>query len=202
MVSGIRTIDAVDLIVPPSLQRHIAVPSRRQFLRTVSLLPAMAILPSTVLGRDFWNLPRELWMRRRATGEEVRAVYLANGQLQVNGYVALCRLLRDVQADQAVQIDLVLLDILRGIYGWFDAYGMTRPIDITSGYRTQHTNHTEGGARNSMHKFGKAADLRMDGVPTAYMAKLGKYLAGGGVGYYAHKGFVHVDSGHLRYWAG
>lgn len=192
----------MDLLPPPSLAPAQAGLSRRQFLRAASLLPGMALLPTSVLANDFWSRPRELWLRRRSTGEEIRAVYLANGQLQTDGYVALCKLLRDAQAGQAVQMDLVLLDILRGVYGWFDAAGMTRPIDINSGYRTVHTNSKEGGARNSMHTYGKAADLRMEGVPTAYMAKLGMYLAGGGVGYYAQKGFVHVDTGRLRSWTG
>lgn len=193
---------AMDLLPHPSLPPAQEGLTRRQFLRAASLLPAMSLLPSSVLANDFWSRPRELWLRRRSTGEEVRAVYLSDGQLQTEGYVALCKLLRDAQAGNAVQMDLVLLDILRGIYGWFDTAGMSRPIDINSGYRTVHTNSKEGGARNSMHMYGKAADLRMQGVPTEYMAKLGMYLAGGGVGYYAQKGFVHVDSGRLRSWAG
>lgn len=190
----------MSLILAPAFISDPVSQSRRHFLRATAALPAIALLPSTTLANNFWSLPREIWLRRPSTGEEIRTVYLADGQLQTKGYSALCHLLRDVKADHAVQMDIVLLDILRGIYGWFDAHGIRRPIEITSGYRSHHTNLNEGGARNSMHTYGKAVDLRMPGVPTSYMADLGKYLAGGGVGYYANKGFVHVDSGRMRYW--
>lgn len=179
------------------------IPKRRILLRAAAYLPALALLPRSALAEDFWNLPRELWLIRKSTGEQVRTVYWADGQLIPDGYIQICHILRDVQVAQTVQMDLVLLDILRGIYGWFDQYGATRPIILNSGYRSVHTNAmTEGAARNSMHTLGKAADLWMQGVPTEYMGRLGASLNGGGVGFYANKGFVHVDSGRLRVWRG
>lgn len=130
-------------------------------------------------------------------------MYWADGQLVVDAYVQCCTLLRDVRAGSIVQMNPTLLDILCGVYGWFAQAGMERPIVVTSGYRTNATNNvTEGAARNSMHLVGRAADIRVPDVPTDYLARLGMYLRGGGVGYYATKHFVHVDSGRLRTWAG
>jgi uncharacterized protein YcbK (DUF882 family) len=193
------SMDSLIHLSTPTLE----IPCRRSFLRAAAVLPSMGLIPTIALANDFWSRPRELWLKRSATGEEVKAVYWANGQLHSKGYVDLCRLLRDVKAGQAVQMDIVLLDILRGINGWFDAAGLSRPIVINSGFRTLHTNSgLEGAARNSMHLYAKAADLRMEGIPTAYLAKLGVYLSGGGVGFYQSKGFVHVDSGRLRTWSG
>ncbi|MFC6522704.1 YcbK family protein [Undibacterium arcticum] len=163
----------------------------------------MALLPQAGIANDFWNRPRELWLYRKSTGEQVRETYWDDGRIIPEGYIRLCKLLRDVQAGQAVQMDIILLDIMRGVYGWFEAYGVTKPLIINSGYRNVHTNAvTEGAARNSMHTYGKATDLWMAGISTEYMARLGVYLSGGGVGYYAQKGFVHLDSGRLRVWRG
>ena len=100
-------------------------------------------------------------------------------------------------------MNLVLLDILCGVQGWFRAYGVDKPLVINSGYRTKHTNdNTEGSAKNSMHLYGAAADIWMPGVPVDSIAKLGLYLKGGGVGFYPSRNFVHVDSGRLRTWRG
>lgn len=178
------------------------MPGRRALLKAAACLPAVGLLPPA-RASNFWDRPRELWLYRKSTGDQVRAVYWADGRLVPDGYVRICRLLRDVHAQQAVQMDLVLLDIMRGIFGWFETYGFVRPIIINSGFRTMHTNaQTEGAARNSMHTYGKATDLWMQGVSTEYMGKLGVYLSGGGVGYYASKNFVHIDSGRLRVWRG
>lgn len=177
---------------------------RRSFLAKAAIVPF--ILPSNMsVASDFWNLPRELWLIRRngERWEQTKTTYWSNGELIVDGYKSICLLLRDVQRNQAVQMDIVLFDILRGIQGWLLAAGIKKPIIINSGYRTFHTNGiTEGASRNSMHLFGKAADIWIDGISTEYLARLGVYLSGGGVGYYATKGFVHVDTGRLRTWRG
>ncbi|MBA9846674.1 DUF882 domain-containing protein [Ralstonia insidiosa] len=178
---------------------------RRRFLQSATLVAAAAYAPAIFAQArdDYWSRPRALWLRRKETGEEVRTVYWADGKLVVDAYVQCCTLLRDVRAGAVVQMNPTLLDILCGVYGWFAQAGIERPIVVTSGYRTQATNgRTEGSARNSMHLVGRAADIRVPDVPTEYLARLGLYLRGGGVGYYATKQFVHVDSGRLRTWAG
>ena len=151
----------------------------------------------------FWELPRTLWLRRAATGEEIRETYFRDGRLAAQGYERVCTLLRDVRTGQTMRMHPVLLDILRGIQGWLEAYGFARPIIVNSGYRSPGTNaNTEGAALGSMHVRGRAADIWIPGVSTDYLARLGLYLSGGGVGFYPRKGFVHVDSGRLRVWGG
>lgn len=80
------------------------------------------------------------------------------------------------------------------------------PMTILSGYRTPAWNKKVGGAENSMHKAGKAADVVVAGVSPAEVRKViedliraGK-LANGGVGAYAK--FTHVDCGRPRRWKG
>lgn len=186
---------------PPSID---SLP-RRRFLQSAALTAAAAWAPAIFAQStgDYWSQPRTLWLRRKETGEEVRAVYWADGKLITSAYVDCCQVLRDVRANAVVQMNPTLLDILCGVYGWFAQAGLERPIIVTSGYRAGATNNsTEGSARNSMHLVGRAADIRVQDVPTDYLARLGLYLRGGGVGYYATKHFVHVDSGRLRTWAG
>jgi uncharacterized protein YcbK (DUF882 family) len=47
---------------------------------------------------------------------------------------------------------------------------------------------------------GKAMDLHIEGVSLADLRDAAKGLRKGGVGYYPHDGFVHVDTGPVRTW--
>jgi uncharacterized protein YcbK (DUF882 family) len=189
------------LITPPGAA-DLLVPGRRRVLQGVAGIAAASLVPAFGQTSDFWSLPRELWLYRPATGEHVRTVYWANGQLVMEGYVEICRLLRDVHAGAAVQFDLVTLDIARGVYGWLRANGIDRPLIINSGYRTEHTNAHEGGVRNSFHLKAQALDLRIEGVSEALVGRFGQYLSGGGVGFYPGKNFTHLDRGRVRTWVG
>lgn len=190
------------ILQPAAGELDVLAPTRRRFLQQLAGLAAYSVLPAFGQSADFWSLPRELWLYRPATGEQVRAVYWANGQLVMEGYVQICQLLRDVQAGQAVQFDLVTLDIARGIYGWLRANGIDRPLIINSGYRSPSTNAHEGGVRNSLHMKAQALDLCIEGVSSDALGRFGMYLAGGGVGFYPSKGFTHLDRGRIRRWVG
>lgn len=153
---------------------------------------------------DFWQRPRELWLRRHPTGQETRIVYWRDGQLVADGYWQACAMLRDVRANVMTSMDPTLLDVLRGVFGFYNAWRWPHPIVITSGFRTVKTNNAigEGAAKNSMHLYGRAADLHVPGVPTKDVAALGMHLQQGGVGFYPSKGFTHLDTGRLRLWKG
>ena len=47
---------------------------------------------------------------------------------------------------------------------------------------------------------GKAIDLRLPGVPLADLRDAALASRVGGVGYYPHDKFVHVDTGDVRSW--
>lgn len=180
--------------------------NRRTFLKkTLATAMVVAGVFSSVPGfpQGFWDQPRTLWLKRSTTGEQARFTYWANGQYVHEGYKTACYLLRDVQVNAVIGIDPVLLDILRGIQGWLELHNIYRPIVINSGHRTDKTNSaTEGAARNSLHKEGKAADIRIEGIPIEYLGELARYLQGGGVGIYIRKNFLHVDCGRIRSWRG
>lgn len=153
---------------------------------------------------DFWLRPRELWLTRHGTRESIRAVYWKDGQIQPEGYWQACAVLRDVRANRMTYMDPTLLDVLRGILGYYHAWNWTQPLVVTSGFRTQQTNQAigEGAAKNSMHLYGRAADLYMPGIPSRDIGTLALHLQRGGVGFYPSKGFTHIDTGRLRSWKG
>lgn len=68
-----------------------------------------------------------------------------------------------------------------------------KPITINSGYRTEAHNKKVGGSNYSQHKYGLAADIVVQGVAPATVAKYVETImpTTGGIGLY--KTFVHVD---------
>lgn len=77
-------------------------------------------------------------------------------------------------------------------------------IVITSGYRhpeynTKLRNRGALAAKASLHQYGMAADLKMEGVPARRVWDTVKALGFGGAGYYQGE-TVHVDVGPARSW--
>ena len=70
-------------------------------------------------------------------------------------------------------------------------------ITITSGYRSPAHNRTVGGAQNSQHMTGKAADFKVYGMaPTAVAAIIERLIREGRIpqgGLKAYKSWVHYD---------
>jgi zinc D-Ala-D-Ala carboxypeptidase len=85
-----------------------------------------------------------------------------------------------------------------------NAYG--GPIYVISGYRSPEHNRAVGGARNSLHVEGLAADLRLpvNGAARLRLLELSFRIGGfSGRGFYPK--FIHVDMRHLigrkpAYW--
>ena len=74
-----------------------------------------------------------------------------------------------------------------------------KSVHINSGYRTPAYNQGIGGATNSRHKTGQAADIVIRGLSPAQVRKIAKDANPGGLGGY--KTFTHVDvQGLYRRW--
>lgn len=204
----------------------ISLPSRRSFLLSAAALPMIltgiqASAQEEYHPQGFWEQPRSIWMKRPATGEEIRATYWADGQLIRDDYIKLCWFMRDVRMEKrikqmkaqgravpeswypAVAVNSILLDILYATNGWLDYHNMSRALLLTSGFRHMLTNaETEGAVMHSHHTKGEAGDVVIPGVNPANVSAYGRWLSGGGVGWYPGKAFTHVDNGRLRFWKG
>ena len=151
----------------------------------------------------FWEGERRLWLNRVAIGHKESVVYARDNELVSEGYVRACQILGDVKGRQTVAMDVRLLDVLAAIQMHYAAYGWKLPLNVLSGYRSLKTNAgLEGAAKNSMHLYGRAADIYMSGVDLGHLKAVSRQLQAGGVGFYPGKGFVHVDTGAVRLWAG
>ena len=148
--------------------------------------------------------PHTLALHHTHTLEHLHVTYR-----DLHGYIepALQRLngfLRDFRTGEVARIDPRLFDILHTLS--IACGGGT--FEIISGYRSPATNNhlrnTGGGgvARRSLHMDGRAIDVRLAGVPTARLRDAALALGAGGVGYYPHEDFVHLDTGAVRSWGG
>lgn len=144
---------------------------------------------------------RTIIMRRDGSAQRVRYC-LADGSLDRDGYGLACTMLRDVQAGKLYPMDPRLLDILCGLQRWAEYNGRSSVIQLLSGFRTAKTNSdTEGAALNSMHLYGRAADVVFEGLSSGLMgAMIRAFNTQGGNGIYLNRGFVHVDTGAARSW--
>ena len=81
-----------------------------------------------------------------------------------------------------------LVSILQKVRNHFGA-----SVIINSAYRTEAHNKKVGGSANSQHKYGMAADIRINGVSPKTIATYVSTLMpnSGGIGVYSS--FVHID---------
>lgn len=85
-----------------------------------------------------------------------------------------------------ILIDTMLVYYLQKIREYFG-----KAVRINSAYRTPSYNAKVGGASESQHMLGTAADIFIDGVSPEQVAHYADQLGIGGLGIY--KSFTHVD---------
>ena len=97
-------------------------------------------------------------------------------------------------------MDVGVIDFLADV---LDAVGEASAT-ILSAYRTAETNAmlartTFGVAEHSQHILGRALDLRL-GSKLSVAMNAARAMQRGGVGWYPHSGFLHIDTGPVRNW--
>ncbi|MGA3294003.1 MAG: DUF882 domain-containing protein [Candidatus Acidiferrales bacterium] len=150
-------------------------------------------------------LPQEYRLRlyHTHTGERLDIVYRRGDEYVRDAIAKLDYFLRDHRTGEIHHFDPKVFDILEDLTA-----AVGRPdaeINIVCGYRTPWSNqflrsHGEGVAKNSLHMQAQAIDLRIPGVETERLREIALSLHRGGVGYYPHSDFIHVDTGRVRQW--
>jgi len=178
--------------------RHVAVAGAMLFLIASSGARAQTSGDSSTMAVD-----HSLLLYNTHTNEKIDIVYRRGDQYIQSALAKLDYFLRDHNTNEVRHFDPRLYDILSDLTASVGNPG--GEIDIICGYRTSSTNaalraHTTGVAKNSLHILAEAIDLRMPGVDTLKLRKAALALARGGVGYYPHSDFIHVDVGRVRQW--
>ena len=180
--------------------------TRRRFIINGALAGLTLTLPEPIRAAVMANRQpdRVISLHNIHTQESLRAVYWADGIYSRQALQRISHILRDHRSGEMKPIDRRLLDLLHAIE---QALGMPRTFHVISGYRSPATNarlreRTKGIAKNSLHMYGKAIDIRLPDGDLRELRRVARALAAGGVGYYPRSGFVHVDVGRVRYWEG
>ncbi len=144
---------------------------------------------------------RSIFLYNAHTGESLKTTYWAGGHYQPDALHQINHILRDHYSGSVHRMDPKVIDLMQRLHG----LSPKKPFVVLSGYRTPDTNAmlaetTEGVAVHSQHIEGKAVDIVLEGVSLHHLAKAAKSLKMGGVGTYPASGFVHVDTGRVRYW--
>lgn len=136
------------------------------------------------------------------TREKLESCYWKNGHYLPEALNRIDSILRDHRTGDVTRMDAGLLDLLCRLR---ENLATDDTIHIISGFRSPKTNEMlrrkgSGIARNSLHLYGKAIDIRIPGVPLKRLQRTALDLKAGGVGFYPASDFVHVDTGRIRAW--
>ncbi len=187
---------------------HKPLPSRLKKLAAASVLFAAcaafawSTFPgSTTAAGD----TRTLSLYHVHTKESLTITYKKDGRYVPSALSKINHLMRDWRRNEAMKMDPKTLDLMWELHADLDSKA---PIHIICGYRSANTNAMlkrigRNVAKQSMHIRGKAIDLYFPDVSVAKLRGSAMAREIGGVGYYPKSGasgFVHIDSGNVRYW--
>jgi len=141
---------------------------------------------------------RRLKMTNSRTGDTFDRPYVEGGQYVQEALEEFSYFARDWRRNEVKPFDPKTIDIIWKTWRKLDT---DRPFNLNSGYRSPATNKSlSGAARQSLHLSAKAADLTHSSRSVAQIHAAAVSVKGGGVGKYTSSGFVHVDSGRVRFW--
>ncbi|MBV8756093.1 MAG: YcbK family protein [Deltaproteobacteria bacterium] len=129
--------------------------------------------------------------------------WLAVDPAKPPGGHALDLFLRDHYTSKSMTMEPRLLGVLVSAAEKFKS----PVVDVVSGFRHPKFNlmlRKKGHqvARDSQHTHGNAVDFFVPGVTTQQLQAWAKSQKLGGVGLYLESGFVHMDTGPIRFWSG
>lgn len=158
--------------------------------------------PRLADGRFYHSGDGVLELLSRKTGAAFSGRYRRGaGTYDTAAYAAICRVFGASCASGNRILSLRLIEFIDYLQDHFNSGAR---ITITSGYRSPHYNRSirkKGAlaAKASLHQYGMAADLIMDGVDARRIWTFVRRLGFGGAGYYGGE-TVHLDVGPPRWW--
>jgi uncharacterized protein YcbK (DUF882 family) len=165
------------------------------------LIAGVVALPGTARAVAVRPLARRyLRLVNPHTGETFKGSYRDAAGPLAAAMADLSVFLRDFHAAATTKIDVGVIDFLAAVMDAVDV----QSASILSAYRTPETNAalartTFGVAENSQHLYGRALDVRLENrLADAMLAA--RAMQRGGVGWYPHSGFLHIDTGPVRNW--
>ncbi len=167
---------------------------------------AAAIVAGATLSTIAGGETRSISLYHIHTKESLTVTYMKDGRYVPSAMAKINYVLRDWRKDKVIRIDPKTIDVMWELHA---DLGSQEPIRIICGYRSAGTNAFlkrigRNVARHSQHINGKAIDFYFTDVPTQKIRDSALVREVGGVGYYRSAGgptgFVHLDSGKVRYW--
>ncbi len=165
-----------------------------------------AVIPCKALASAYESVSgvRELHFYNLYTHEDLKIIYWREGWYIPEALSEINHIFRDIRTGKVKAIKKELLDLLFNIR---QKINVDEPFQLVSGYRSPRSNailskKKKGVAKNSLHMYGKAVDIRVPGCSLRTLRREAQKLEQGGVGYYPSSHFVHVDIGAVRYWRG
>ena len=141
---------------------------------------------------------RRVKMYSGRSGEAIDMIYWVDGKYIPEALAEINKFMRDVRTGQVAKIDQRTIDIIAATHRMMD---VSEPYMMLSGYRSPQTNRSlRGTAKNSLHMYGQAADLRLKSRSVSQIFRAAQACNSGGVGRYSRSNFVHVDCGPVRTW--
>ena len=146
------------------------------------------------------SIPRRLFLRHAHTGEVFSGPYRDEFGPIPEAMIDLAVFLRDHHEGLSGPVFVETLDFLADV---IEAAGHAQAT-ILSAFRTKKTNamltaRIFGVAEKSQHLAGRAIDITLNSNLSP-AARVARKLARGGVGWYPHAHFIHLDSGPIRNW--
>lgn len=196
-----RSPSAIKPVAKSAAKKPAAKPSARPQVRaaryggfTMAPPPPPPVLDTTS--------PRTLSLVNVNTDEALVVTYWSDGAYRRDALNKLNHFLRDSRDASETEMDPQLFDVL-----WHTQMhvGFGGAVEVLSAYRSPTSNAwlasvSRGVASDSQHMNGNAMDISMPGVPVFKVRQVARSLGMGGVGFYPRSGFVHIDTGPVRYW--
>lgn len=179
--------------------------TRRELLGLGLTAAAASLIPSEMYAAAEEVRPEKvICLHNVYTKETLESVYWKDGEYLPEALSDINHIFRDIRTGKERTISKRLINLIHDLQQEVKADGH---FHIISGYRTPRSNallsrRTKGVAKNSLHIYGRAVDIRLPDYNLRTLRRKAMNLRGGGVGYYPRSNFIHVDVGAVRYWRG